>query len=85
MIKKDTFRLDQLAGITISGTGLVQFSVWSEREDQTQRFQYPGWIDIYTFMRGAYGLNKTTYSFNPTKDKTVVIQSGSQRYILTYV
>lgn len=81
---KFTYRFDELAGITISPSHLITFTVWSERENQTQPFQLPAHIDLYTFMRSAYGLDKTIYRFTPTLDKSVIIRSGSQKYILTY-
>lgn len=83
-MKKNTFRFDELRDIAKSSSGLVTFGVWSERENQTQQFQVPFYLDIYTFMRAAYGLDKTNYSFTPNLDKTVSVRSGTQMFTLSY-
>jgi hypothetical protein len=84
IVKTGNYRFSELADITISPCEMVTFTVWSERENQTQPFQLPSFIDLYTFMRAAYGLDKTIYRFTPTPDKSVIIRSGSQKYILAY-
>ena len=84
IVKTGNYRFDELDGIAVSKSGLVTFTIWSEREDETQPFQLPAWIDLYTFFRGAYGLDKTIYRFTPTSAKSVIVRSGSQKYILTY-
>jgi hypothetical protein len=82
---KTIIKFRDLKGIKTSAYEMVTFTVESEREKQKQSFQLPGWIDLYTFFRGAYALDKKTHSFTTqANEKVVVVRSGTQRYILRY-